>query len=71
MADLLQMPALKLDANALPVGHYDALDVAAQTLRQWVNDLPESVYFLNRTDAEDVTDMMLRAYLTAVKREQR
>jgi hypothetical protein len=71
VADLLQMPALQLDGNGLPRGHYDAMDIAAQTLRQWVNDLPESVYFLNRTDAEDVADVMIRAYLTTVKREQR
>jgi tryptophan synthase beta subunit len=64
------MPTLLLDANGMPRGHYDAIDAASNALRQWVNDLPESVYFLNRTDAEDVTDVMVRTYLTAIKRAQ-
>jgi hypothetical protein len=63
--------ALGLDANGLPIGHHAARDIAARTLRDWINDLPNTAYHLNLTDAEDVADVMLIAYITALKLEQR
>lgn len=62
---------LGLDDNGLPIGHHAARDIAARTLRDWVNDLPSSVYHLNQDDAEDVCNVMLAAYLAALAREQR
>jgi hypothetical protein len=68
---VVQMPAIQTDANGIPRGHYAARDTATKFLRDWLNELPESVYHLTVDDAEDVTNVMLAAYLSALKREQR
>jgi hypothetical protein len=65
------MPGLLTDANGLPRGHYAARDTAAKFLRDWLNELPESVYNLTADDAEEVANVMLAAYLCTLKREQR
>ena len=64
---VLQMPSLPLDASGYPVRHTGAMDKATDTLMDLVNDLPESVYFLNRTDAEWVMSCVMAAYWRAVR----
>ena len=54
------------DENGLPVGHYWARDAAVTALRDWINELPESVYHLSGDDAEEVTNRMLAVYLKAL-----
>lgn len=62
---------IRLDANGLPLGHEQAVLDAARELRDWVNELPDSVYHLGPTDAELVTRNMLQRYLHSLGQTQR
>jgi len=62
--------ALQLDANGIPREHYAARDVAANFLREWLLQLPNSVV-VSHDDAEDIMDVALSAYLSWLKSEQR
>jgi hypothetical protein len=61
---------MTLDDNGLPVGHVKARDAAIETLRDLVNELPDSAYHLGPTDAQWITDNMLTVYLHHVRRQQ-
>ena len=62
---------LHLDANGLPIGHSIASERAAEALAEWINELPDSLYYLSKWDAEQVAYAMLSSYLIAVRKEQR
>jgi hypothetical protein len=61
---------ITLDANGIPYGHYAARDTAANFLREWLVQLPNSVV-VSIDDAEDIMDVALSAYLSWLKAEQR
>lgn len=62
---------LRLDNNGLPLGHASAQEAVLGEFMDLVNELPESVYFLNRNDAEWIADVLLRRYLAELKQAQR
>lgn len=56
------------DRNGLPEGHSAAMEACLQEFMDHVNDLPESVYHLNRQDAQWVLDNVLARYLSKLVR---
>ena len=62
---------LHLDPNGLPIGHSTGADAAAEALADWINELPDSLYYLSKWDAEQVAHAMLSSYLISVRKEQR
>jgi len=68
-AEIVPMPvrSLTLDANGLPFKDKEGRAFAAKILRDMVNELPESVYHLNDSDAEWIADTLVLAYLQKVK----
>ena len=62
------MSTLQLDPNGLPLGHEHAKDAAARELAEMMNELPDSVYHLNGTDADWVMSNVLQRYLVELKR---
>jgi hypothetical protein len=71
MDNLLQMPALQLDANGLPRGHKMGLFAARQEYCDFLNELPDSWLHIGPTDSELGSERVIAAYLAAVKKEQR
>jgi hypothetical protein len=65
-----QRERIPLDANGYPHGHKSAMEKVLTDFMDMVNDLPESVYFLNRTDAEWIAEQLIRTYLLNVPRER-
>jgi hypothetical protein len=62
---------IQLDANGLPLGHESARAAAAKELAELINELPESVYHLNATDAEWLASNVLLRYLKTLGAFQR
>ena len=61
---------IPLDANGLPCGHHAALHKVSADFCDWCNELPESVYFLRREDAQELADRLIAKYLHNVVRER-
>jgi hypothetical protein len=58
---------IALDANGLPIGHKAAVVDAAREIADNINELPESVYHLNVTDAEWIASNAIARYLQTLK----
>ncbi len=71
-ATVSQMPlrTIRLDANGLPQGHALAKAAVIQEFMDMVNELPDSVYRIEHTDAEWISSNLIRRYLAAVEKEQ-
>lgn len=68
MSQVLTLPSIALAANGLPRGHALAAFKARQVLIDWVNELPESVYHLGPTDAEEAITRVLAAYVDTLRK---
>ena len=65
---LYPVRSIPLDANGFPIRHREAKDAAVTLFQEMVNELPESVYHLNYTDAEWIAGQMLLRYLGELER---
>lgn len=68
---ILQMPSLPLDASGYPVRHKGAMDKAAVTLRELMNEVLEHGHWLHQTDAEWLITNVMEVYWHHLRREQR
>jgi len=59
---------IPLDPNGFPEGHRGAFEAVVVRFMDMVNELPESVYHLNRADAEWIAEQMFRDYLRLLPR---
>lgn len=65
---LPQKERIPLDANGVPEGYMAARDKAVERLKEMVNELPDYVLHLNRSDAEWIGDQMLLEFVRNLPR---
>ncbi len=58
------------DRSGAPIGHQAAMEKVLGEFMDMVNELPESVYHLNRTDAAWIAENLIGRYLQNVARER-
>jgi hypothetical protein len=70
--NILQYPlkSLALDDRGFPLGHANARLSAIQLGMDMQNELPDTVYHLNATDADWLFGQVILRYLSELEREQ-
>lgn len=64
------MKPIDVDANGLPVGHREALEVAVDEFHDYIHELPETPYHFRRDDCVLPVERMIHRYLRTLIRTQ-